>query len=344
MQNQPIDIVIPWVDGSDPEWRLIRDRYMHDAVSEIAANTEIRYQDWGNLRYWFRAIRRTISRSGVTTWYHRIFFITWGHLPDFIDRSNDRLRIVKHDEYIPQEYLPTFNSNTIEMNLHRIKELSENFVLFNDDLFPLQEIPENYYFKDDLVCDQAVESPIMPVDIGELSRWSCMVKTNDLLVINRHFRKREVQKKYFWKWFSFKYGERIKRNIGLHYWNNFVGFHDPHMANAMKKSTLKKIWEKESELLDQASRNRFRDGTDISQYLIRYWQLCEGEFTARKTLGKPFTVTVDNCKCIADGIRNQKWQMVSLSEKCTTDEFEIIKKEVNSALAKLLSEKSSLEI
>ena len=47
---------------------------------------------------------------------------------------------VKTEEFIPKEYLPTFNSNVIEMNLHRIENLSEKFILFNDDLFILRKI------------------------------------------------------------------------------------------------------------------------------------------------------------------------------------------------------------
>jgi hypothetical protein len=337
MRNQPIDIVIPWVDGSDPNWRRQRDNYLNDSFVNNGGNTEIRYQNWDNLKYWFRAAEECMP------WHNRIFFVTWGHVPDFLDIDNSRLIIVRHDDYIPEKYLPTFNSNTIEMNIHRIQGLSENIVLFNDDLFPLQRIKEEYYFKNDKPCDQAVESPIMPVDIGDLSRWSCIVKTNDLLIINKHFNKRDVQKKNPIGWFNLKYGERIKRNIGLHYWNNFVGFHDPHMANALKKTVLEHIWDMEPDLLDQGSQNRFRGDTDISQYLIRYWQLCEGEFNPRKTLGKPFTVTRDNCGRIAEGIRNREWQMISLSESGTAEDFTIIKREINGALAEIYSEKCSYE-
>lgn len=337
MNSLPIDIVIPWVDGSDPEWERNRIKYSSEGREDDCANSEIRYQSWGNLHLWFRAIEECMP------WYNRIFLVTCGHSPDFLHIDNSKLRIVRHEEYIPKEYLPTFNSNTIEMNLHRIEDLSENYVLFNDDLFPLQMIPEEYYFKDDLPCDQAVESPIMPVDIGDLSRWSCMVKTNDLLIINKHFNKRKVQRENFFGWYNLKYGERIKRNIGLHYWNNFVGFHDPHMANALKKSVLEKIWLEEYEVLNEGSMNRFRGETDISQYLIRYWQLCEGKFYPRKTQGKAFTVTVDNCKEISEGIKQHKWQMVSLSEMGSRDDFEIIKKEINSAFEEIYPNRSTFE-
>lgn len=337
-ENGPIDIIIPWVDGSDPEWQKEKTACLKGMGVDTKANSEIRYLNWNNLQYWFRAVEKFMP------WVHRIFFVTWGHVPEFLNITHPKLEIVRHRDYIPAEYLPTFNSNTIEMNYHRIKGLAENFVLFNDDTFPLQPIKETYYFRNNQVCDQAVESPIMPVDIGDITRWSCQVKTNNILFINRHFKKREVQRHNFIKWFSPKYGERIRRNIGLHYWYNFAGFHDPHMPNAMKKSTLARLWETEPETLDTASRNQFRSESDLSQYLIRYWQLCSGEFIPRKTLGKPYFVTIDNCKKAAREIAKQQWQTVSLIEGCTAEEFEIIRKMINRALARILPYKSSFEI
>lgn len=336
--NDAIDIIIPWVDGSDSVWQIERTKYSSYVQVDSNANSSIRYQSWDNLHYWFRAIEKFMP------WVNKIFFITYGHLPDFLNVEHPKLRIVKHSDYIPKEYLPTFNSNTIEMNYHRIADLSENFVLFNDDVFPLQPIDETYYFRDNLVCDEAVESPIMPVDIGDLSRWACTVKANNILLINKHFNKRDVQKQNFWKWYYPGYGELLKRNIGLRYWYNFVGFHDPHLAVALKKSTFEELWKREKDLLDVASKNKFRGETDVSQYLARYWQLCSGNFNPRKTLGKSYSVKIDNYKGIAKRIEQQKLQMVSLNESCTEDEFGIIKKEINGAFEKILPEKSSFEI
>lgn len=47
-----------------------------------------------------------------------------------------------HREIIDHDYLPTFNSHVIEANLHKIPNLSEHFIYFNDDVFvakPLQK-------------------------------------------------------------------------------------------------------------------------------------------------------------------------------------------------------------
>ena len=66
---------------------------------------------------------------------------------------NLKLKIVKHSEFILKEYLPTFNSNVIEFYFHKIKELSEKFVYFNDDMFLLNNVKQNRFFINGLPCD-----------------------------------------------------------------------------------------------------------------------------------------------------------------------------------------------
>ena len=128
--NNQIDFVITWVDGNDPEWIREKEKYSQNNAGD---NREIRFRDWGILKYWFRSIEK------FAPWVNKIYFITWGHLPAWLNTNNPKLIIVKHEDYIPSKYLPTFNSHTIEWNIHRIKGLSDNFVYFNDDTFLCQK-------------------------------------------------------------------------------------------------------------------------------------------------------------------------------------------------------------
>ena len=336
--DDEIDIIIPWVDGNDPKWQEERLSVAKKYRVNKAANSSVRYESWDNLQYIFRAIETYMP------WVRKVFLVTCGHLPTFLNKNNPKLKIVKHSDYIPYNYLPTFNSNVIELNYHRIEDLSENFILFNDDCYPLKEIPSTYYFQNGLPCDEAVESPIMPVDVGEISYYSNYVKANNILLINKHFKKRDVQKENWSKWYFEGYGELIERNKGLHYWNNFAGFHDYHMPVPLKKSTLRDIWKIEFKKLDQVSHNQFRDASDVSQCIVRYWQLCTGEFVPRKSIGTPYLVTKDNYKEVAGAIRNRESQMICLTEDCSPDEFIAIKHEINKALKEILPDKSSFEL
>ena len=103
MRTHPIDIVLPWVDGNDPVWRAEKNEY--DAAGSIS---DVRYESWDNLQYAFRGIEKYMP------WVHKVFFVTWGHLPAWLNTACEKLVIVRHSDYIPQKYLPTFNSNVID--------------------------------------------------------------------------------------------------------------------------------------------------------------------------------------------------------------------------------------
>ena len=327
--NNAIDIVIPWVNEKDPAWQEMKSEY--EEGNYEASN--IRFQCWDNLHLWFRSIEECMP------WINRVFLITCGQVPSFLKLDNPRLRLVRHDKYIPDKYLPTFNSNTIEMNIHRINDLSENFVLFSDDVFPLAPIPEGYYFKNDQACDEAVENIISTGSFTSGLHEQRYAQVNNMFIINRHFKKREVQAAHPEQWFNEEYEEHLERTKACEYWYDFPGFYDPHMANALKKSTLARLWEVEPKALDDGSRNRFRGYSDVTQYLIRYWQICSGDFVPRKTRGKVFFPTINTFKAIDAG----SYQMISFNENCSPEEFITIKENINAALERRFPNKCSFE-
>lgn len=335
--NNPIDIVLPWVDEKDPIWEAERKEWAAKCGRDEFETSNVRFECWDNLHLWFRAIEECMP------WIHKIFLISYGHIPAFLNVNHPKVRIVRHDEYIPDEYRPTFNSNTIEMNLHRLPDLSENFIIFNDDLFPLQPIAEEYYFKDNMVCDEAVENIITSTYFGPVSNVIRYAHLNNMFIINKYFKKRDVQKKHWDKWYCEDYGDRLERTKACEYWYDFPGFYDPHMANAMKKSVLAHLWELEPEALDKGSRDHFRGYADVTQYLIRYWQLCSGEFHPRRTLGKVFFPDIKTYGDVVDAIKNRSYQMISFNENCTPEEFLIMKKEINEALEERFPHRCSFE-
>ena len=113
-----IDIVIPWVDGNDKKWQNERNRYLQEETGIKAEAIEARYRDWDNVQYIFRGIEKFMP------WVRMVHFVTWGHIPKWMNRDHPKLHVVTHDEFMPSEYLPTFNSNSIEVNIFRIPGLS----------------------------------------------------------------------------------------------------------------------------------------------------------------------------------------------------------------------------
>lgn len=334
MKDMPIDLVLPWVDDKDPAWLEERSRFLGD--NTVSAT---RYESWDNLQYIFRAIEQNMP------WVRYVFFVTWGHVPSWLNQKYSHIRVVRHRDYIPKEYLPTFNSNVIEMNYHRIKELSENFILFNDDLIPLRPIEQKYYFQHNLPCEEAVETHfVLKEGVNqEISPWWNYSNVNNMIIINRHFNKKQVIAENYDKWFNPIYGERMKHNLAMYYWHDFESFVYPHEATPMKKSVLREIWEKEEKTLYRACHNRFRASSDVTQRLITLWQICSGKFVPHKFQGKFFLAERENLAEILTAIQEQKYPLICLNEK-TSEEFSLLKREVNAALKALYPHKSSFEL
>jgi len=281
--KKDIDFVILWVDNSDIKW--LNEKKIYDSSINIT-DTINRYRDMGTLRYWFRGIEK------FTPWVNNIYFITYGHLPSWLNIENPKLKIIKHEDYIPLEYLPTYNSNVIELNLHRISDLSENFVLFNDDFFIIDKMKEEDFFKKNLPVEEFAENINMPFGYDEYFSHTAL---NNIGIVNNHFSKRNVMKKNIFKYINLKYGINNIRTLCLLPWKNFSLIYDPHLPVAIKKSQLEELWNIEPEAFNITSKNRFRKATDINQYLIRYFQLLKGEFIPRRhNIGKMYTLSKCN--------------------------------------------------
>ncbi len=332
MKND-IDFVIMWVDGSDIKWQKEKNMYLNNNSKDIDSRVN-RYRDWETLKYWFRGVEKYAS------WVNKIHFVTWGHIPEWLNTENDKINIVKHEDYIPKNYLPTFNSHTIELNLYRIKDLSENFVLFNDDMFIIDKTKKEDFFCKNLPCDSAILSPIMVYDKDDFAK----VSVNNMAIINTYFSKDCCIKKNFLKWINLKYGKQLLRTICLLPWKHFTGFYDIHLPTSLKKSTFKEVWSLEREMLDKTSSSRFRNNSaNINQWIIRYWQICKGEFYPRSIkYGYKFQYEENNDD-IYKAIINQKYKMICLNDNEANYNFEIEKEKTIEAFEKILPEKSKFE-
>ena len=133
MSEKSIDFVISWVDGEDPEWISKRNSYKEENDADVRSE---RYRDFGTLKYLLRGI------DSYAPWVRKVYLVTEGHLPEWLNKDCDKLEVVRHEDFMPAEVLPTFNSNAIEMYLHKIPGLSEKFVYFNDDMVILKKLEE----------------------------------------------------------------------------------------------------------------------------------------------------------------------------------------------------------
>ena len=267
---EPVDIVITWVDGSDSEWLAEKAKFSN---KKIDLNKHVggknRYQDQGLLKYWFRGIENCMP------WVNHIYFVTCGHYPDWLNLDNPKLTLVKHSDFMPSEYLPTFNSNSILLNLHRIKGLSDRFIYFNDDMYVINFCKYSNFFKNGLPRDMAIMNPVVAPDTDPF--WDMMV--NNIMVVNKNFNKKQSIKHNRCKYYSLKYSiKNLVRNISLSSFNYFPGFYDNHLPNAYLKSTFEEVWEKNFDICNATSLNKFRNSEDITEWTMKYWQFAKGSF------------------------------------------------------------------
>lgn len=327
--DKPIDFVICWVDGNDPEWQQEKAKYQPGIRTD---SRNIRYRDWDNLQYWFRGVEK------FAPWVNKIHFVTWGHIPSWLNTNHPKINIVKHEDYIPNEYLPTFSARPIEVNLHRIEDLAEQFVYFNDDMFILQPLKEKDFFKNGLPCDTAG----LDIAVKEDEAHGTSV-FNSVLLINNHFSKRNSIKHNLLKWINIKNEKLLLRTILLTPWKLFTGFHTAHLPNSFLKQTFKDVWEKENEILELTSSHRFRNKLDVTQYLFKFWQLASGDFEPRKNIGRMFKIGSE-LQEIQNALETQKFKIVCLNDSDDIKDFEFAEASIRHSFEKILMEKSQFEI
>lgn len=335
-KNDLIDFVIMWVDGNDPDWIREKSNYK---VSDNADGTIYRYRDWGLLKYWFRGVEK------FAPWVNKVYFVTWGHIPAWLNTNNEKLVIVNHKDYIPEKYLPTFSANTIENNLHRIKGLSDRFVLFNDDMYLISNVSENDFFWGNIPMDTIGLNVHCPQK-SLISQYFCI---NDTSIINEHFDFKKSLRNNILKWLSLKNGKALLRTLVLMNCPRYPGFWQHHLPSAYCKNTFETVWALEPEILQNTCEHKFRETSDVNQWLFREWQIADGNIRIRNSkFGESFYIDRDGIDILRDKIISyiikQKGKVIAINdgpmEQSVFDDFT---EKLNKAFQKILPEKSMFE-
>lgn len=336
--EEAIDFVITWVDGSDEAWRRVKESHaQRSSQDEKDKNTEARYRDIGLLKYWFRGVEK------FAPWVRTVHFVTCGQKPDWLNTAHPKLHMVKHSDYMPPECLPTFNSNAIELGMHRIPGLSECFVYFNDDVFLTAPVSRNFFFRRGL-----------PRDMYEIYALVCKddpdninaIQINDLGIINKHFAGRKSKLRSFSKKISPTYsiGANLRNlyNMAL---SGYLGFIDHHLAAAYRKQDFETIWELEETRLSKVSMNKFRTPYDLNHWIFRYRHLVTGEFEPinMKKHGRYFELHVFNQEPV-EAIQSQTYKMICLNDRMEPDQVEKWTAALHAAFEAILPEKSAFEL
>lgn len=334
--NEPIDFVLPWLDDSDEEWQKERNKYNIDYP--VGNGTE-RFRDWNLLKYWFRSVEK------YAPWVRKIHFVTYGHYPEWLNINHDKINIVKHEDFIPSKYLPTFSSIPIELNFHRIKELSECFVFFNDDMYLNRGARKEDFFNGNnpKYCCNAIPHRLY----SNIKLFDYML-FNNIGLINGYFDITKSMENNPELWFG-KSNKNALKYHRISFRDSYLyGMIFPHLGSPMRKSTMEKVWEVYEKKLDEVCLNKYRTPFDIQQQIFHLWDMMNGSFSpvSHTHFGKCYGNLKEQIEDIRKDISEGNSLMVCLNdtENVNGSDFEFVRSEIESILMDNYPNKSEFEI
>jgi len=140
-----IDLVFTWVNSDDEKWKEIYHQYKPNEEKTDAVSTS-RFLSRDELKYALR------SWDMYGSFIRNIYIVSNCTPPKWLNLEEKNIFWVFHEEIMPKEVLPTFNSHAIETSLHKISGLSNYFIYSNDDLFLMRPASANdFYYPNGIV-------------------------------------------------------------------------------------------------------------------------------------------------------------------------------------------------
>ena len=242
-----IDLVYLWVDGNDPKWQAKRNAFLERKVENSLSSFNGRYVNNDELKYSLRSVER------YAPWIRKIFIVTDDQTPEWLDIENPKIKIIDHKEILPAESLPCFNSNVLEHFLYKISNLSEYFILSNDDTFFNKIVsPTTFFGKDGF--------PIIRLTRKPLRRF-------------RWFLREQIFKKPH-KLYSkalFNAAELVKQKFGFFY--NGLPHHN--IDSYLKSDCIRVAEQIFKNEIDHTKMNHIRNANDIQRIVYSYVALAE---------------------------------------------------------------------
>ena len=242
-----IDLVYLWVDGNDPEWQAKRNAFFGRKVENSSSNFNGRYVNNDELKFSLRSVER------YAPWIRKVFIVTDNQKPKWLDISNPKIQIIDQNDILPDKSLPCFNSNVLEHFLYKVPNLSEHFLLSNDDMFFNKTVlPTTFFAKDGF--------PIIRLNRKPFRRF-------------RWFLREQIFKKPH-KLYSkalFNAAELVKHKFGVFY--NGLPHHN--LDSYLKSDCLRVAEHIFKNEIDLTKMNHFRSANDIQRIVYSYVALAE---------------------------------------------------------------------
>ncbi|MBQ7852464.1 MAG: Stealth CR1 domain-containing protein [Muribaculaceae bacterium] len=247
VEQMDIDLVYLWVDGEDPKWQAKFKTFIGKTDENSSNNCKGRYVNNDELKYSLRSI------ENYAPWVRNIFIVTDNQVPEWLDLSHPKIKIIDHKEILPKESRPCFNSCLLEYFLYRIPGLAEHFLYANDDMFLNKPTtPETFFTAEGLPIIRLTRKPFRKL------RW---------------FFREEICKKPL-KNYSKTIG-RAAKLVEKKYGRYFTGM-PHHNIDAYLRSDYQRIVEKDFRAEYSANKvTHLRHDNDIQRSIISYVALAK---------------------------------------------------------------------
>lgn len=229
----PIDAVILWVDGNDEKHRSKMLPYLEDKSKVNSGRFRTRYDQVNEIEFTVQSIIK------FAPFIRNIFIITDQQRPNFLKENikgkYDNIKIIDHKVIFKgyEKYLPTFNSRSIETCMHKIPQLAEHFIYFNDDFFLINKTkPEDFFWNG------------LPILRG---KWLKLAENR----LKYKFKKAKIGHK-----FAQQLGAKL---LGFKKYYNFR--HTPH---PLRKSTFKNYFDQYPHVFIENIKYRFRSSKQFT--------------------------------------------------------------------------------
>ena len=147
VKNHLIDAVVLWVDGNDKKHKAKMLPYIKESTKIRSKKFRTRFDQVNEIKFTVDSILK------FAPYVNNIFIVTDDQMPSFLINNKEskyrNVSIVDHKLIFAgyEEFLPTFNCRPIETCIHRIPDLAEHFIYFNDDFFLISETKPSDFFK-----------------------------------------------------------------------------------------------------------------------------------------------------------------------------------------------------
>ena len=291
-----MDIVITYVNSLDPEWQKDYEKHTNTPILEK------RFSDWGTLKYLMRGIETNMP------FIRKVHLVVAreSQVPEWVNREN--VNIVLHSDIIPADYLPTFNCNPIEMHLHCIKDLDEEYIYFNDDIFPLK--------------------PCKPTDF--------FVNGCGVLGMSRHLFKFNMFKKI-----CHNSNRTARKALGLK--PSLLFLRPQHVCTPMLKSACEEVYGKvKNDIL--SSMTQTREANNLNQYLFLDYMYLNGKLINRRLSKKHFSLGVASENKMRCFIEHPTHSLVCINDVDLSEErYKKIRETLLNTFETVLPQKSKYE-